>query len=262
MKKIVIFTFIAATFLGACKRKTTTTTTTSTSTTGTTPVDKIPTACFQLSVNTAELNSKVNVVQCSRDGYYWEWNFGDSTPIDTVEKPAHTYKKLGKFTVTLKIYSYKKTFNRTTTQEITIGERYIDSVVVKAVNFTEPITKKPWDFNLTTYDSTGPDLFFRCGPTAAANYLYDGKKTMDVKDDVKPSDVPFQWPLFSSSVSYKLTNEAWDWALFDLDKSQSTEQQLFLITNLNPITSANKDPKIPIKLANGGHSVYIYWSIR
>jgi len=33
----------------------------------------------------------------------WSWNFGDKSPIDYSQNPAHTYKKAGKYTVSLTV---------------------------------------------------------------------------------------------------------------------------------------------------------------
>jgi PKD repeat protein len=36
---------------------------------------------------------------------YWEWDFGDGSPVSTDQNPTHVYSELGTFTVSLTVYS-------------------------------------------------------------------------------------------------------------------------------------------------------------
>jgi PKD repeat protein len=62
-----------------------------------------PTAIFKSDIQLSYLNKTIQFTSDSYKATAWSWNFGDGSPLSTLENPTHTYTTAGKYDVTLTI---------------------------------------------------------------------------------------------------------------------------------------------------------------
>jgi len=72
-----------------------------------------PTALFDADIKTTYTGKPVTFTSSSYKGTSWSWDFGDGSPLSTLENPAHAYASAGKYNVTLTINSGASTLTKT-----------------------------------------------------------------------------------------------------------------------------------------------------
>jgi len=83
---------------------------------------KEPHANFDPDKTSAEVGESVKFLNYSRDGFLWQWDFGDGTS-STEKEPTKVYDRAGKFTVRLTAYSKKKKKQDDDLENITVTEK-------------------------------------------------------------------------------------------------------------------------------------------
>lgn len=78
-----------------------------------------PVASFSYTPNDPEVDDVVNFTNQSEHASTYEWDFGDGTPLSTIDNPTHTYEDDGIYTVQLKATG--EGGSNTTSQSITIN---------------------------------------------------------------------------------------------------------------------------------------------
>lgn len=112
---------------------------------------------FSFSPDMPKAGETVTFTNLTEEGESWGWTFGDGS-TSTVESPTHTYKKAGKYDVTLKINSNK---NYVRTKEIVIYDSvpsiYIEDEIVKYYQSAEfsVLVYNPYSYDVT-YEWTFP----------------------------------------------------------------------------------------------------------
>jgi PKD domain len=62
-----------------------------------------PTANFHSDIQLSYINKSIQFISDSYSATSWSWNFGDGSPVSTLENPTHSYAVAGKYNVTLTI---------------------------------------------------------------------------------------------------------------------------------------------------------------
>ncbi|MBK9636464.1 MAG: PKD domain-containing protein [Bacteroidetes bacterium] len=63
----------------------------------------VPTSLFHSDIQLSYINKSIQFTSDSYSATSWSWNFGDGSPVSTLENPTHSYTTAGKFNVTLTI---------------------------------------------------------------------------------------------------------------------------------------------------------------
>ena len=81
---------------------------------------KAPIAAFSASPRSGKTSLKVQFTDKSANSpTSWKWNFGDGT-YSTQKNPSHTYRKVGKYTVSLTVKNAKGSNIKTISNYITV----------------------------------------------------------------------------------------------------------------------------------------------
>lgn len=72
-----------------------------------------PTAIFNSDIQLAYIGKSIQFNSNSYKATSWSWDFGDSSPVSTLENPTHTYTTAGKYNVTLTINSGADSLTKT-----------------------------------------------------------------------------------------------------------------------------------------------------
>lgn len=72
-----------------------------------------PTALFDADLKTTYISKVINFTSTSYKATSWSWDFGDGSPLSTVENPAHGYASAGLYNVTLTINSGASSLTKT-----------------------------------------------------------------------------------------------------------------------------------------------------
>jgi PKD repeat protein len=103
---------------------------------------KKPEACIQPSASSVKLGQEVTFSDCSENGEFYKYDFGDGSTISTEKEPVHVYEEPGTYTVSVEIKDKKKKKEDETTASITVAD-YTSSDVVgtwtlyKTADFTD-----------------------------------------------------------------------------------------------------------------------------
>jgi len=116
--------------------------------------DDPPMACFTADVLTGDIPLVVNFDDESiGEVYYWEWDFGDGTPLETSYEDGdtqHTYTSYDTFNVTLTVYGYDESHTSATTQIVTYAPL--------VAGFTQLSTPGTFPLEVTFTDESTGDI--------------------------------------------------------------------------------------------------------
>ncbi|HEY3362532.1 MAG TPA: PKD domain-containing protein [Methanosarcina sp.] len=88
-----------------------------------TPISKVPVASFSASPTSGSAPLKVQFTDKSTGSpTSWKWTFGDGT-YSTAKNPAHTYSKIGKYTVSLTVKNTKGSNTKTMSGYIKVSKK-------------------------------------------------------------------------------------------------------------------------------------------
>jgi len=128
-------------------------------------------ADFVSSTDTVDLAGlgMVSFTDTSINALSWEWNFGDGSPVETVQDPTHTYIDTGIYTVTLTAYNYNCSD--------------IATYVIIVINSTEPVdtTVGINEFQVSPLDAGQAGLKFQVFPNPN-----NGQFTIEVHNTPQP----------------------------------------------------------------------------
>jgi len=81
----------------------------------------VATAGFSVSADLYQTGSLISFIDASDGAEYWEWDFGDSSAVSTVQNPVHTYNIAGIFTV-IQVVNNQYGCSDTSTTQISISD--------------------------------------------------------------------------------------------------------------------------------------------
>ncbi len=220
----------------------------------------------------------------------WSWNFGDGSPLSTVQNPLHTYSAAGPYSVSLTATngsgpgSITKPVTVTSPPVPVAGYSFTQTPGTLTLNFTDTSTNSPtswaWDFgDGHTSTAQNPSYTFAAGgtytvtltasniggpsspysqsiPVAATAYASDGYARSAASGTWGTAPVGGAWTYVGTQADFSLTGSA---GAVNLGTAGATRAAYLPVSAQDvDLTFSFKVDKLP----TGGGSVYAYGSVR
>jgi len=180
-----------------------------------------PVADFVVVPDTVLLpNQAVHCDNFTTNGDYFEWDFGDDTPISTDANPLHFYTEPGIYNISLKVYTKYECFDTKTVENAVV---VLDAGFVKFPTAFSPNPAGPADENWTKKDRTndvfhavhrgvkefkleifnrwGEKVFESSDPAIGWNGYFDGK--LEIQD-------VYVWKVYAKYINGVIFNDSGD----------------------------------------------------
>lgn len=193
----------------------------------------------------------------------WQWNFGDGSPVSSLQNPVHTYAACGEYPVSLTVTNSNNESN-TVNYPLFIGCKPVADFSVSAVSgcdglcvdFTDLSTVGgqsglywEWDIDGDTLYDQNPQYCFGVGNYDISLTVYSGDGCMDNKtntDMISVSENPVANFTFQQGEPFVFTNTStgateWHWDFGDLVNTVGDTSNL-----QNPSWEYNLIPDAPV----------------